>query len=116
MEDRSRRIDSVDGRLRFGTVGIFRLVRDGLLAATAATQSDDQSAAWLAAIIYAANPNLIYLQATAMTEPLYLALFIWAVVYFSEFVQESARPDESTRASRIVVTGQVRLVPGSARA
>ena len=40
--------------------------------------------AWGAAIVYAANPNLIYLQATAMTESLYLALFIWAVVYFSE--------------------------------
>ena len=50
---------------------------------------------WLAAIIYAANPNLIYLQATAMTEPLYLALFIWAVVYFTEFVQECSRPVES---------------------
>ena len=36
-------------------------------------------------LIYAANPNLIYLQATAMTESLYLALFIWAVVYFNEF-------------------------------
>jgi len=32
-------------------------------------------AAWLGAIVYAANPNLIYLQTTAMTESLYLALF-----------------------------------------
>ena len=56
-------------------------------------------AAWLAAIIYAANPNLIYLQATAMTEPLYLALFIWAMVYFNEFVQQSARP-RSEHSSR----------------
>ena len=54
-------------------------------------------AAWVAAIIYAANPNLIYLQATAMTEPLYLALFIWAVVYFNEFVRESARPSKMPR-------------------
>ncbi len=52
-------------------------------------------AAWGAAIIYAANPNLIYLQATAMTESLYLALFIWAVVYFSEFVQDAANFGES---------------------
>jgi len=36
-----------------------------------------------------ANPNLIYLQTTAMTEPVYLAFFIWAVVYFSEFVLAS---------------------------
>src|SRR5260370_39093387 len=27
------------------------------------------------------------MQATAMTEPLYLALFIWAVVYFAEFIR-----------------------------
>src|SRR5271169_1766864 len=50
----------------FGSVGVFRLVRDGL---GSGAQSDRivRFAAWLAAIIYAANPNLIYLQATAMT-------------------------------------------------
>ena len=71
----------------FGTLGIFRLVRDTLspLSRTAWPRI----AAWGAAIIYAANPNLIYMQATAMTESLYLALFIWAVVYFSEFVRQS---------------------------
>ena len=73
-----------------GTVGIFRLVRDGLSAA-AQSLVMSRVAAWLAAIIYATNPNLIYLQATAMTEPLYLALFIWALVHFNEFVQESGR-------------------------
>ena len=75
----------------FGTLGIFRLVRDGLVRSRI-TDRMIRVAAWRAAIIYAANPNLIYLQATAMTETLYLALFIWAVVYFSEFVQESANP------------------------
>ncbi|MGA9813294.1 MAG: hypothetical protein WBQ64_10980 [Terriglobales bacterium] len=79
----------------FGTVGIFRLVRrvlgprrDPMLRFTP----------WLAAVIYAANPNLIYLQATAMTEPLYLALFIWALVYFVEFVQECSRTVENENA------------------
>src|SRR5208282_6637373 len=43
--------------------------------------------AWAAAFAYAANPNLIYMQATAMTESVYLALFIWAVVYFAEFLR-----------------------------
>jgi hypothetical protein len=75
----------------FGTVGIFSLVRDGLGSA-AQSFVMTRVAAWLAAIIYATNPNLIYLQATAMTEPLYLALFIWALVYFNEFVQ---RPEKS---------------------
>jgi len=63
-----------------GTVGVFRLV-------CARTSS---AAGWLAAAIYALNPNLIYLQATAMTESLYLALFIWAVV----FLDETVRPCE----------------------
>ena len=57
-------------------------------------------AAWLAAIIYAANPNLIYLQATAMTESLYMALFIWAVVYFNQWVRESREPQEDARPLR----------------
>ena len=72
-----------------GAAGIFRLVRTAL---TVNSQPDAGAriAAWLSAIIYAANPNLIYLQATAMTESLYLALFIWSVVYFSEFVKSMA--------------------------
>ncbi len=78
----------------FGTVGIFRLVR-GVLEPASQSARWCRFTAWLAALIYAANPNLIYLQATAMTEPLYLALFIWAVVYFVEFVQECSRPVEN---------------------
>jgi hypothetical protein len=76
-----------------GTVGIFRLVRDGLSSAGQSVLTT-RFAAWLAAIIFATNPNLIYLQSTAMTEPLYLALFIWAMVYFNEFVQQSLKSDE----------------------
>jgi hypothetical protein len=74
-----------------GTIGIFRLVRDGLSSAGQSVLTI-RFAAWLAAIIFATNPNLIYLQSTAMTEPLYLALFIWAMVYFNEFVQQSLNP------------------------
>jgi hypothetical protein len=81
-----------------GTIGIFRLVRDGL---GAVGQSDRmiRFAAWLAAIIYATNPNLIYLQATAMTESLYLALFVWAMVFFNEFVRESTKLSENLRSA-----------------
>jgi len=76
-----------------GTAGIFRLVRNAL---SFDSQPDlaARTAAWLSALIYAANPNLIYLQTTAMTESLYLALSIWAVVYFSEFAREASRKDE----------------------
>jgi hypothetical protein len=71
-----------------GTLGIFRLVR-GLASRTAA---------WMAALIYALNPNLLYMQSTAMTESLYLALFIWTAVFFSEFVR--AAEVDPPRASR----------------
>jgi hypothetical protein len=59
-----------------GALGIFRLV-SGLAS---------RRAAWIAAGVYLLNPNLIYMQATAMTESLYLAFFIWSAVYFAEFV------------------------------
>ena len=84
----------------FGTVGMFRLVRDGLGSAAQSVVMT-RVAAWLAAIIYAANPNLIYLQATALTEPLYLALFIWALVYFNEFVRASGKSGENARQSTV---------------
>jgi len=70
----------------FGAIGIFRLVRSSLNVHNR-PDVPIRIAAWTATAIYAANPNLIYLQTTAMTEPLYLALFIWAVVYFTEFAQ-----------------------------
>jgi hypothetical protein len=69
----------------FGVVGMFRLVR-GVLSRSAELDMTARIAAWVAVIVYAANPNLIYLQATAMGEALYLAFFIWSVVYFSEFM------------------------------
>jgi len=74
----------------FGVLGIFRLVRavlsrDGEVGETA------KAAAWVAAIVYAANPNLIYMQATAMGESLYLGFFIWSVVFFAEYVRGNAR-------------------------
>ena len=77
-----------------GVMGIFRLVRGVLqagLLTKPGTKPDTNSAAgvgaWAAAFAYGANPNLIYMQATAMTESIYLALFIWAVVYFAEFMR-----------------------------
>jgi hypothetical protein len=65
-------------------IGIFRLVGRGL-SRDRVRDGAGRITAWGAAIVYGANPNLIYMQSTAMTEVLYLALFIWAVVHFSEF-------------------------------
>jgi hypothetical protein len=72
----------------FGVVGIFRLVR-GMLESDPRSKAAAGVGATAAAFSYAANPNLLYMQATAMTESLYIALFIWAVVYFAEFVRTS---------------------------
>lgn len=72
-----------------GTLGVFRLVH-GLAS---------RAAAWIAALIYALNPNLLYMQSTAMTEALYLACFIWTVVYFSEFARQAKNDPPRARRS-----------------
>jgi hypothetical protein len=79
----------------FGVLGIFRLVRGAELG---------RMTAWLAASIFGLNPNLLYLQATAMTETLYLALFVWALVYFGEFVRERGTAAWSVEAKRSLWT------------
>ena len=72
-----------------GALGVYRLVR-GLAS---------RPVAWIAALIYALNPNLIYMQATAMGESLYLALFVWSAVYFAEFVRQIRdEPDHAAKS------------------
>jgi hypothetical protein len=68
-----------------GVVGMFRLTRCALSGSNP-PDAVARGAAWIAALIYAANPNLMYMQSTAMGETVYLAFFIWAVVYFCEWV------------------------------
>jgi hypothetical protein len=65
-------------------IGIFRLMQTVLaLGDDGALRGPGSGfAPWLAAGVFALNPNLIYLETTAMTEPLYLAFFIWATVFF----------------------------------
>jgi hypothetical protein len=74
----------------FGVLGIFRLVR-AVLSRDGEVDETTKAAAWVAAIVYAANPNLIYMQATAMGESLYLAFFIWSAGFFAEYVRGNAR-------------------------
>ncbi len=74
----------------WSVVGIFRLVR-GAFASDNPTDLGAPLAGWAAALAFAANPNLIYMQTTAMGEALYLAFFVWSVVYFSEAARASRK-------------------------
>jgi hypothetical protein len=58
-----------------GCVGIYRLARQWL----------DPSASALALAFFALNPNLLYLETTAMTEPLFVCELIWTVVWLVEW-------------------------------
>lgn len=75
-----------------GVAGIFRLVRG----------EASRTAAWIAAAAYGLNPNLVYMQATPMSESLYLALFVWALVYFDEFRRETRWVPHPSRSLRRV--------------
>jgi hypothetical protein len=70
----------------FAVIGIFRLMRSAL-SRTAVPDAPARIAAWTAAVVFAANPNLIYMQTTAMGEALYLAFFVWALVHLGEYVR-----------------------------
>jgi 4-amino-4-deoxy-L-arabinose transferase-like glycosyltransferase len=63
-----------------GALGIFRLVN----------ARAPKLVGWIAAAIYAFNPNLLYMQTTAMNEPIFLAFFIWTLVYLDEFLRASS--------------------------
>lgn len=85
--------------------GIFRLVRSGLRT----TRLNDQatSAAIAATVLFAANPNLIYVQATALNESLYLAEFLWALVFLADFTRSLRSGDEASSAAALQHCGLV---------
>ena len=68
-------------------VGVYRLVRHWLPSASSA----------LALAFFALNPNLLYLQTTAMTEPLFLCEMVWVVVLLVEW---RASLDSNAKQSR----------------
>ncbi|HKD91747.1 MAG TPA: hypothetical protein VKB56_07580 [Terriglobales bacterium] len=79
-----------------GVLGIFRLVSEAALGLKLPAQGP-RASGWLAVALYGANPNLLYLQTTANNEPLYLALFIWSMVWLQRFRQRlrNNRPDNT---------------------
>ncbi len=72
-----------------GCVGLYRIARRWLEPAAAA----------LALAFFALNPNLLYLQTTAMTEPLFLCELIWAVAWLIEW--RGALNIDPQRAARL---------------
>src|SRR5881394_95005 len=90
----------------FSVTGIFGLVRILLPEGSEVRgRAVVRFTAWLAATIFALNPNIIYLQTTAMTEPLYLAFFIWAVVFFAKALQLCRSGDKPRGNSAFVRAG-----------
>ena len=69
----------------FAVAGVFLLTRQ-IARLAGLAESAERLTAWASAALFGLNPNLLYMQATAMTEALYLALFVWAVAYFLDFV------------------------------
>ncbi|HXS77598.1 MAG TPA: hypothetical protein VN753_15560 [Terracidiphilus sp.] len=71
-------------------LGLYRLVRNWLRP----------SASIIALAFFALNPNLLYLQTTAMTEPLFLCEMIWLSVWLVEW--RAAVESDPPRANRLL--------------
>lgn len=74
-----------------GCAGIYRLGRHWLRPL----------AAIVALLFFALNPNLLYLQTTAMTEPLFLCEMIWLAVWLVEW--RAALNNDPPRAARRLI-------------
>ena len=61
--------------------------------------------ALMATLFYAFNPNLLYLATTAMTEPLFLALFVWSVVATVEGVAAMRAGNAPLVRARFILLG-----------
>jgi hypothetical protein len=84
-----------------GCAGIYRLARMWL----------DMPAAVVVVAFYGLNPGLLYMATTAMTEPLFLAEMIWAVLLIVQYQRalDPESPGEPT-ASRLLIRAGLVLV------
>ena len=85
-----------------GTLGIFRLASEAALGLKLPAQVS-RASGWLAVAVYGGNPNLLYLQTTANNEPLYLALFIWSMVWLQRFLERLRNNRPNNTAGRALV-------------
>ena len=79
-----------------GCAGIYRLARHWLRP----------HAALVALLFFALNPNLLYLQTTAMTEPLFLCEMIWLAVWLVEW-RAAVNNDPPRAANRLALIALV---------
>jgi hypothetical protein len=61
--------------------------------------------ALVATAFYALNPNLLFLATTAMTEALFLALFVWSIVATMEGIAALRAGNTSTARARMMLAG-----------
>ncbi len=61
----------------------------------------------LVAAVFALNPGLLYMQTTAMTEPLFLALFLWSLVWTADCVLAIDAQQYRAAASALFKAGLV---------
>jgi len=61
--------------------------------------------ALVATAFYALNPNLLFLATTAMTEALFLALFVWSIVATMEGIAALRVSDTTTARARMMLAG-----------
>ncbi len=75
----------------FSCVGLYRLARKWLPAAPAA----------VALAFFALNPNLLYLQTTAMTEPLFVCEMVWTALWLVEW-RAALHSDDKDAGNRLL--------------
>ncbi|GAA3758860.1 hypothetical protein [Terriglobus aquaticus] len=82
-----------------GNLGLYRLARRLM----------PPNWAFAATAFVALNPNLLYLSTTAMTEPLFLALFVWSTVITLEAADALRSAKLHTARTRMIVSSVLTL-------
>jgi hypothetical protein len=82
-------------------IGLYRLARRWLSVPAAA----------IALVFFAANPNLLYLQTTAMTEPLFICEMIWIVFWLAEWrASLDTAPEKTARLQALIAAALIAAV------
>jgi hypothetical protein len=103
-------------------------VATGAIAWIVSALTESRVAAVVAAMVFAANPNVLYLQSTPMTEPLLLALTLLGVALLIEraalrggatstdvFVADRTSSDSRTRSAGLPASADPPIDPATAR-